>query len=106
VVGADDEGIRPQIWPPVSDRLDESNELVLIGREFGVVWRHGTTEERNRATALMQHDSEASIEHVAINHERLVEVGKLQNRGRCQRQLQGIEGRHHRRCPPEYLALQ
>jgi hypothetical protein len=31
VVGLDDEAPSPEIWPPVSYRLDEADELTLVG---------------------------------------------------------------------------
>jgi hypothetical protein len=39
VVGADEEATPPQIWAPMANRLHESDELALVGRDLQMLWR-------------------------------------------------------------------
>jgi len=78
VVGADRERATPQVWPPVSDGLHQADELALIRRQLGVLWRHHSTEERQRAVALVQHRTKSRPGRVAVDGEALGEVGQLE----------------------------
>jgi hypothetical protein len=54
VICAHIEELSPEIWPPVMNNLHEANELLFICRQFGVVWRQGSVEERNGTGALVK----------------------------------------------------
>lgn len=49
---------RPEIRAPVTDSLDEPNELALVCRELGMLRGHGAAEERDRPGALVEDSAE------------------------------------------------
>jgi hypothetical protein len=53
MVGADDELPALEIGSPMAHRLDEANELALVGRQFGMLQCDGPTVEHDRATSLV-----------------------------------------------------
>jgi hypothetical protein len=78
VIGAHDEGVWPQVGPPMANRLDEADELTLICGQLGVVQADGAAEEGDRPAPLMQHGPEPG--GVAVHHERRRKVQKLEYR--------------------------
>jgi hypothetical protein len=44
VVGLDDEGMAPKVWPPMSDSMNKANQLMFICREGGMSRSYGSTE--------------------------------------------------------------
>ena len=55
VVGADSKRMSPKIRPPMTDSLDQPNELALISWQLGVVRSNRPAEKCNSAVALVQH---------------------------------------------------
>jgi hypothetical protein len=58
VVGADDEVAAPQVRPPMSDRLDHTNELTLVCRELEVAGSERPAKERQGAGTLVKDNVE------------------------------------------------
>ena len=82
---------RPEIRAPVTNSLDEPNELALVCRELGMLRGHGAAEERDRPSALVEDSAETRARSFAVDDECLVEVRQLEHRSRCQCVLEGIE---------------
>jgi hypothetical protein len=59
MVRAQDERPSPQIRPPVPHRLDEPDQLPLVGSELGMMRVDGATKERQWPVALVQDRAEA-----------------------------------------------
>jgi len=105
VVCAHHERAGPQIRPPVPHRLDEADEFALIRREFGVLWCHWSTIERDWFTVLMKHDAKARAGSIAVDDEGGVEVQQLQGWTGRERLLEGNEHRFRLTGPAERLAF-
>lgn len=45
VVGADKERPSPEVYAPMTDGLDEADQLPLVGGEPGMAWRECPAEE-------------------------------------------------------------
>lgn len=80
MVGADREWLHPQIWPPVTNRLDEPDELAFVGRELGVLGCYSSAEEGDRSASLVQDRAKIGPGGVAIHQEADGEVGQLEGR--------------------------
>ena len=65
---------RPQIWPPVSHGLYETNKLAFVGCELGMLWSDCPTEEGDRALTLVQYCTKAQSGRVAVDDEPFGEV--------------------------------
>jgi len=74
VIRAHEELRRPQIWPPVSHGLHETNKLAFVGCELGMLWSDCPTEEGDRALTLVQHCAKARSRRVAVDDEPFGEV--------------------------------
>lgn len=59
MICAEYEWPNPDVWPSVLHSLDQADELMLVGGQFGVLGRHGATEKGDRAIALMQDHPES-----------------------------------------------
>jgi hypothetical protein len=59
VVYLDAEAASLEIWAPVPHRLDQPDELVLIGRKSTVSRCHRPTEESDRVPILDEHSPKA-----------------------------------------------
>jgi len=59
VIRAHHETAPPQVRAPMPNRLDEPDQLALVGSELGVTRRDGPAEERDRPSALMKHGAKA-----------------------------------------------
>ena len=88
------------------DRLDEADQLALVGGQLGVVGHHGAAEEGNRAGALVKNSTDACAGGIAVDDERGGEVRQLQgwlgDEGRLERQERLSSGRR----PQEGLAFE
>jgi hypothetical protein len=45
----------PQVWPPVTDSVDQADELTLICSEVTVLGGHDPAEEGDRMSVLNEH---------------------------------------------------
>jgi len=59
VIHAHHETAPPQVRAPMPNRLDEPDQLALVGSELGVTRRDGPAEERDRPSSLMKHGAKA-----------------------------------------------
>jgi hypothetical protein len=59
MVSLDHERAAPEIRSPLADRVDQVDELVLIGRKLRVACGNGPAEEGDRPRALMQIGAES-----------------------------------------------
>jgi len=64
VVRADGERAHPEVGTPMLDRLDEADQLALVGGQLGVVGRHGAAEEGQQVSLLVgqQHKAYQYVE--------------------------------------------
>jgi hypothetical protein len=69
-----DEGAAPKVRPPVSNRLDQSDELALIGCHLEVRRREGPTEEGEGRAILVKNHAETGPRRVTIDNERRAKV--------------------------------
>lgn len=69
-----DEVLAPKKRAPVTNRLDESDQLAFIGGELEMACYKWTAEECNRTVSLMKYRLELGAKSVAINQEGLVNV--------------------------------
>jgi hypothetical protein len=69
-----DEVLAPKKRAPVTNRLDESDQLAFIGGELEMACCKWTVEECNRTVSLMKYRPEPRAKSVAINQEGLVKV--------------------------------
>ena len=106
VVGSDGERPTPEVRAPMTDSLDQPNELALISWQLGMVRSNWPAEEGNGAITLVQHSAKPSARRIAVHNEPLGEVWKLKERRSDQRSLEGEESRFGLRCPGEGLPLE
>jgi hypothetical protein len=59
VLSLDHECAAPEIRSPMANRMDEADELALVGRELCVACDDGPTEEGDRPCALVQDGAKA-----------------------------------------------
>jgi len=87
-------GERPclEVGAPVTDDLDEADELPLISGQLGVLRRHGAAEGGDGPLALMEDYPEIGSCGIAVDDELVAEVRKLQDRCGCQGVLECVEG--------------
>jgi hypothetical protein len=50
----------PKVGAPVSDCVDQPNQLALVCCQFGVLWCHLLAEKCNRAQSLMKNVTKTS----------------------------------------------
>jgi hypothetical protein len=55
MVRLDEETMTPQVWPPVTDSVDQADELTLICSEVTVLGGHDPAEEGDRMSVLNEH---------------------------------------------------
>jgi hypothetical protein len=67
VVSAHDELARPEVGMPMVHRLDEPDELALVGHQLGVLRGDLAAEERDRAPVLVNHRAKASDRGVTVD---------------------------------------
>lgn len=88
------------------DRLDEADQLALVGGQLGVVGRHGAAEEGDRAGALVKNRTDTCAGCIAVDDEPGGEVRQGQGwpggEGRLERQERLSSGRR----PQKGLALE
>ncbi|KAJ1270264.1 hypothetical protein BS78_06G040800 [Paspalum vaginatum] len=106
VVGLDDEASPPEVRAPVPDRLDEADELALVGGERAVARCHKPTEESDRVALLDQDRAEAERGRVALDDEQLGEVRHGEDGGGRDGGLERCECRSRRVGPREPLLLE
>jgi hypothetical protein len=90
----------------MGNRLDQPNELPLISGELGMPQRQLATEENHRSTALMEHNAQARVGHIAFHDEVAVEVWELQDWCHGEHTLQRPERRFRLRAPLERVYLE
>jgi hypothetical protein len=106
VVGSDGERPTPEIRPPMTNSLDQPNELALISWQLGVVRSDRPAEECYGTVSLVQHSAKPSAGRIAVHHEPFAEVRKLKERCGDQRRLEGDESLLGVCCPGEGLPLE
>ena len=63
----------PKVGSPMSDGLNETDELSLVRRQLGVLGCHLPAEEHDQPSALMQHRAHTRARSIAVDHEWLGE---------------------------------
>jgi hypothetical protein len=106
VVRLDDEAPPPEVRPPVSDRLDQSDELALVGRQCLVTRSDGTAEECHRVALLDEHGAKPVRRRITLNHEGLGEVGHGEDRRRGDGGLESAKSRRRLVIPGEAVFLE
>jgi hypothetical protein len=53
VVGLNDEGTAPKVWPPMSHSLNKANQLTFVCREGGMSRSYGSTEVSHWSFSLV-----------------------------------------------------
>ena len=66
-----------EIRPPMTNCLDETNQLPLIGWKLGMVGRHSAAKEGHHTISLVEDCTKTSPRRVTVNDEALVEVRQL-----------------------------
>jgi hypothetical protein len=61
----------------MTNRLDQADELTLVGRPFLVVGRHDPAEEGDRTVALVQDGAETGTGGIAVDEKALLKVWHL-----------------------------
>ena len=103
MVGADEEAVPLEIWPPVSHSLNQTDQLVLVCLQLAVAGSEGSTEEGQGSRPLVQNGAKPDAGGVAVDHKLALKVGHLQDRRRRERPLEGSEGLVRLSCPDERL---
>ena len=100
VIGMNSEWTPPQVRTPMSDNLDQTDELMLICRQRGMMGGDRPAEEGHHNIPLMEDNTEPCTQHIAVDAEALGEVRKLEQGRRHQRLFEGQE------CPPSASGVQ
>jgi hypothetical protein len=74
MVRLDEEMATPQVWPSVTNNVDQADELTLIYSEVAVAGGHNPTEEGDRMSVLNEHRPESMWWGITLDNERLGEV--------------------------------
>jgi hypothetical protein len=91
VIGLDDEVAAPEVRPPVTNGVDEADELPLVCSERAVPGRNGPAKVGDRVALLDQDHLEAVGGRIALDDEALGEVRHGEDRGSSDGALEGLE---------------
>ena len=106
VICPNGEAAPPEVWTPVTHRLDQANELTLICCQ-GVMSRCDLPAEEGDGVSLLDEDSTKPVGRcVALDDEGLGEIRHSEHRCRGDCLLQGEESRSSLRTPGEALLLE
>ncbi|KAJ1289408.1 hypothetical protein BS78_02G162000 [Paspalum vaginatum] len=106
MIHLDHEQPPPQVRPPVTDGLDQPDELPFVSRQALVPSRHGPTEEGQGSCILVEHGATAHARCVAFNNERLGEVRHGEDWDRGKSSLEVLECRRGCLRPLEDVLLE
>lgn len=81
VVRPDKEAAPPEVRPPVSDGVNQPDELPLVGGEGAVTWGDGAAEVGHRVLVMDEHHPETMCGGIMLNDEFLGEVRQRQHWG-------------------------
>jgi hypothetical protein len=103
VIRLDCETAPLEVWPPVAHRLDQTNELTLVGCQGLMSRCHRPTEEGDRMPLLDEDSTKPVGRRVAFDDKGLVEGRHSEHQRQGNRLLEGEEGRGSLRSPREAL---